>query len=195
VTRTVDRDEQQARLSQAVWEVLARQGLSRLTIRAVAIAAGCTTGLVMHVFPTRDALLRHARELLHERTRARVEALEASAATPHDALRAVLRQGLALDEETRTESAVWIGFLAAATGDPDLLALHRANNRAWRRRVTRLVRAAAPDWSPERVGTAAFALTAMVEGAAALASADPRGYSPKAQLSMLDTALTAFHLG
>ena len=134
VTRTADRNEQQARLSQAVWDVLARQGLARLTIRAVATAAGCTTGLVMHVFPTRDALLRHARQLLHERTRARVEALEAAAATPREALRAVLRQGLALDEETRTESVVWIGFLAAATGDPDLITLHRTNNRAWRRK-------------------------------------------------------------
>jgi hypothetical protein len=89
---------------------------------------------------------------------------------------------------------VWIGFLAAATGDPELIAVHRANNRSWRRRVTRLVRAAAPDWPRERAATAAFALIAMVEGAAALAGADPRVYPAKAQEAMLDTMLTALGL-
>jgi AcrR family transcriptional regulator len=194
VSRIADKPAQEAQLSQAVWDVLARQGLERLTIRAVAAAAGCTTGLVMHRFPNRRALLRHARELLHARTRARVEALEATAATPRDALRSVLRQGLSLDEETTTESTVWTGFLAAAVGDPDLIALHRANNRSWRARIARLVGVAAPDWADERVRTTAFALIAMVEGAAALASADPVAYPPAAQLAMLDAALTAYGL-
>src|SRR4051794_15597992 len=119
-------------LSQAVWDVLARQGLEHLTIRAVAAAGGCTTGLVMHRFPNRRALLRHARELLHARTLSRVEALEAAASTPREALRAVLAQGLATTEAGTVESVVWIGFLAATVGDDELLELHRVNTRAWR---------------------------------------------------------------
>jgi TetR/AcrR family transcriptional repressor of bet genes len=181
---------QDERLSHAVWDVLARQGLERLTIRAVAAAAGCTTGLVMHRFPNRRALLRHARELLHERTRARVERLEAGAATPREALRAVLSQGLALDAETTAESVVWTGFLAAAVADDDLVRLHRANNRAWRERITRLVSAAGVG-SAE---TVALALVSLVEGAAALASADPDAYPPRVQQDLLDAALAAFDL-
>jgi TetR/AcrR family transcriptional repressor of bet genes len=195
MARTADRPAQQEQLSRAVWDVLARQGIERLTIRAVAAAAGCTTGLVMHRFPHRRALLRHARELLHERTRARVEALEAAATSPRAALRAVLAQGLALDEETATESVVWVGFLAAAVGDDELTALHRAGNRAWRQRITRLVAAAAPGWPGERVATAAFALIAMAEGAAAVAAADPAGYPGALQVAALDTLLTALDLG
>jgi TetR/AcrR family transcriptional regulator, transcriptional repressor of bet genes len=186
----VTRDEQ---VSRAVWDVLARQGLERLTIRAVAASAGCTTGLVMHRFPNRRALLRHARELLHERTRARVERLESGAATPREALRAVLTQGLALDAETAAESVVWTGFLAAAVADDDLLAVHRANNQAWRERITRLV-AAASDWPRARASTCALALIALVEGAAALASADPAAYPAPVQQAMLDAALGAFSL-
>lgn len=178
------------RLSRAVWDVLARQGLERLTIRAVAAAAGCTTGLVMHRFPNRSALLRHARDLLHERTRARVERLEAAASTPREALRAVLSQGLALDAETAAESVVWTGFLAAAVADDDLVALHRASNRAWRERITRLVTAAG---RPEAT-VVALALIALVEGAAALGSADPDAYPAAAQQAMLDEALAAFNL-
>jgi AcrR family transcriptional regulator len=174
--------------------VLASQGLERLTIRAVAAAAGCTTGLVMHRFPHRRALLLHARQLLHERTRARVEDLEMDSATPKAALHAVLRQGLALNDETAAESVVWVGFMAAAVGDDELLALHRAKNQAWRQRVTRLVSAASPGWPDHRATTVALALIALVEGAAALASADPTSYPPATQEAMLDTSLTALGL-
>jgi TetR/AcrR family transcriptional repressor of bet genes len=183
-----------AQLSRAVWDVLANQGIERLTIRAVAAAAGCTTGLVMHRFPNRQALLRHARQLLHERTLSRVCRLEAEATGPRAALRAVLSQGLALDEETAAESIVWMGFLAAAVGDDELISLHQNNNRVWRERIDRLVSAAAPDWQEDRVATTAFALIAMVEGAAALASTDPAAYPSTKQTAMLDATLTAFGL-
>jgi AcrR family transcriptional regulator len=190
----VDRPAQGETLSRAVWDVLAQQGLERLTVRAVAAAAGCTTGLVMHRFPNRRALLRHARELLHETTRHRVEDLEAAAGSPRAALRAVLHQGLATDPETINESVVWIGFLAAAVADDELIAIHRRNNRAWRERVQRLIAAAAPDWPRAKVATVGLALIAMAEGAAAFAAADPAAYPPSDQEQMLDTALRAYGL-
>jgi AcrR family transcriptional regulator len=177
-----------------VWDVLAAQGLERLTIRAVAAAAGCTTGLVMHRFPNRAALLRHARQLLHDVTLARVEALSAAAGSPRAALRAVLHQGLALDPQRAAESRVWLGFLAAAFADEELVAMHRAHNRGWRARVGILVAQAAPDWPAQRARTVALGLLSMVEGVAALAAADPQAYPPDEQEAMLDAGLEAFGL-
>jgi AcrR family transcriptional regulator len=194
VSRTADRSAQGEALSRAVWSVLAGQGLERLTVRAVAAAAGCTTGLVMHRFPNRQALLLHARQLLHEATRARVEALEAEAVTPRAALRAILHQGMALDEQTRQEALVWMGFLAAAVADDQLIEEHRRNNRAWRERVERLTTAAAPEWTAGRVSAVALALIAMAEGVAAYAAADPAAFPPADQERMLDAALTAYGL-
>ncbi|MEU4559799.1 TetR/AcrR family transcriptional regulator [Actinoplanes sp. NPDC023936] len=194
MSRSADRSAQGEALSRAVWSVLAEQGLERLTVRAVAAAAGCTTGLVMHRFPNRQALLLHARRLLHETTRARVESLESSAADPCAALRAILRQGMALDEQTRQEAIVWMGFLAAAVTDTELIEEHRRNNRAWRARVERLVSAAAPEWTPQRVATAALALIAMTEGVAAYAAADPAAFPAAEQEAMLDAALAAHGL-
>ncbi|MFG1989261.1 TetR/AcrR family transcriptional regulator [Actinoplanes sp. NPDC048988] len=194
MARTADKKAQEAALSRAVWDVLGQQGLERLTVRAVAAAAGCTTGLVMHRFPNRQALLRHARQLLHEKTRDRVEALERDAPSPRAALREVLRQGLALDAEARQESVVWMGFLAAAVADDELVERHRANNRAWRARVERLVGEAAPAWPPTRVSDVALGLIAMAEGAAAFAAADPGAYPPVAQERMLTEALAAYQL-
>ncbi|GAA2547512.1 TetR/AcrR family transcriptional regulator [Winogradskya consettensis] len=194
MSRTADRPAQGEVLSRAVWDVLADQGLERLTVRAVAAAAGCTTGLVMHRFPNRRALLVHARELLHETTKGRVEALEARAATPREALRAVLQQGMAIDPATARESVVWTGFLAAAVADDELLAMHRRNNRAWRERVERLVAAAAPEWPAARVASVALGLIAMTEGVAALGAADPVAYPVTDQERMLDDALDAYGL-
>jgi len=194
VSRAADRPAQGEALSRAVWDVLAEQGLQRLTVRAVAAAAGCTTGLVMHRFPDRRALLAHARQLLHDKTRARVEALEAGADSPRAALRAVLHQGLATDPETAHESVVWTGFLAAAVTDPELIEMHRRNNRSWRARVERLVAAAAPGWPAARVGAIALALIAMAEGAAIFAAADPASYPAADQERMLDAALQAYGL-
>jgi AcrR family transcriptional regulator len=194
LSRTADRPAQQEALSRAVWDVLAQQGLERLTVRAVAAAAGCTTGLVMHRFPNRRALLRHARELLHDLSRRRVEALEAAAGSPRGALRAVLRQGLAIDAETINGSVVWIGFLAAAFADDELIEIHRRNNRLWRERLQRLVGAAAPDWAEAKRATVAVALGAMVEGAAAFAAADPAAYPAAIQEEMLDQTLRAYGL-
>ena len=194
VSRSADRPAQGEALSRAVWDVLAQQGLERLTVRAVAAAAGCTTGLVMHRFPNRRALLLHARQLLHDTTRRRVEALEASAASPRAALRAVLYQSMATDPETINESVVWMGFLAAAVADDELIGMHRRNNRAWRQRIERMVAAAAGDWPAERVGAVALALIAMAEGAAAFAAADPAAYPAEQQERMLDAALDAYGL-
>jgi hypothetical protein len=92
----------------------------------------------------------------------------------------VLRQGLAIDRETVNGSVVWIGFLAAAFADDELIEIHRRNNRLWRERVERLIGAAAPEWPATRVSTVALALSAMVEGAAAFAAADPVAYPPRA---------------
>ena len=219
MSRTADRSAQGEALSRAVWDVLAQQGLEKLTVRAVAAAAGCTTGLVMHRFPNRRALLLHARQLLHDTSRRRVEALEAAAASPRAALHVVLRQGMATDQETINGSIVWMGFLAAAVSDTDLIGMHRRNNRSWRERVERLVAAAAQDqsaaqdrsavqdrlvdrvgaaaqgWSVDRVGAVALGLIAMAEGVAALAAADPDAYPAEHQDRMLDTALAAYGLG
>jgi TetR/AcrR family transcriptional repressor of bet genes len=192
VKRSEDHGE---RLSRAVWDVLARDGLERLTIRAVAAAAGCTTGLVTHWYPNRRALLGHARRMLHEVTGARVDTLEAAADSPRTALRDILHQGLALDAQRAAESRVWLGFLAAAFTDDDLIGMHRDNNRAWRSRIERLVAAAGPRWPAIRVRAVALGLLAMVEGAAALAAADPEAYPPAAQEAMLDTALVSYDLG
>ncbi|WP_410587967.1 TetR/AcrR family transcriptional regulator [Amycolatopsis sp. lyj-23] len=176
-------------LSNATWRVLADDGLPGLTLRAVAERAGCTTGLVMHAFPTKKALLLHARDLLHERTAIRADAAEAAAADAPGALAAVLGQAVDRPHGHHEESRVWAGFLAAALADADLAERHRAANRSFVDRVHRLVTACRPEWPPPRRELAAKSLVALVEGLNVLAAADPETYPARLQREALAAAL------
>ncbi|PPK95360.1 AcrR family transcriptional regulator [Kineococcus xinjiangensis] len=189
MARQRDLTAHQERISAATWSVLAEAGLPGLTLRAVAARAGCSTGLLLHTFPDKRALLLHARDLLHQRTAARADALEATGAAPEEVLRALLHQAVALGPEQHEEARVWIGFLAAALAEPELAERHVRGNRSFLRRTTRLLAACRLDWDPARCTRAATGLVALVEGLNVLAAADPATYSPDAQRHALDDAL------
>lgn len=177
------------RLSAATWSVLAEHGLSGLTLRAVAERAGCSTGLVLHTFGDKRALLAHARILLHERTAARADQAQSGGGEPLHVLRAVLSQTLCTDDEKRAEARVWVAFLAAALADPELAALHQSHNRAFLRRVQLLLAACRPDWAPERHAQTATTLVALIEGLNALAAVDADAYCGAAQEAAVDAVL------
>ncbi|WP_218003765.1 GNAT family acetyltransferase [Herbiconiux solani] len=187
--RTRDLPEQQRLLSEATWSVLTERGLPGLTIRAVAERAGCTTGLVMHAFPTKEALLLHARDLLHSRTGRRADAAEESAPDPEAALEAVLLNAMSLDAASADEARVWVSFLAASLVDPALAERHTTGNRSFVARITRLLTAARPGWPEGRARDEALALIALAEGMNSLSAADPETYSPEAQRRAMTDAL------
>jgi TetR/AcrR family transcriptional repressor of bet genes len=189
VPRQRDVVAQRDLLSSAVWQVLAEAGLPGLTLRAVAERAGCTTGLVLHAFPTKKALLLQARDLLYERTAVRAEAAEASAGDAGSALTAVLGQAVDLPHGHHEESRVWVGFLAAALADDDLAQRHRAANHSFLARIRRLVAACRPEWTDERLELTTKSLVALVEGLNVLAAADPEGYPAGLQRTALAAAL------
>jgi TetR/AcrR family transcriptional repressor of bet genes len=189
VPRQRDVAAQRTLLSNAVWQVLAEAGLPGLTLRAVAGRAGCTTGLVLHAFPTKKALLLHARDLLHERTAVRADAAEAAGGDASGALTAVLGQAADLPHGHHEESRVWVGFLAAALADDDLARHHRAANHAFLARIRRLVAACRPEWTDERLDLTTKSLVALVEGLNVLAAADPQGYPARLQEAALAAAL------
>ena len=191
--RRRDLADQKERLSAATWAVLAEQGLTGLTLRAVAERAGCTTGLVLHTFRDKRALLVHARHLLHERTGRRADAIEQAGGPPERVLGALLEQAVAVGQERIAEARVWIGFVAAAVTDEDLAQVHRTHNRSFLARVGRLLRACRPE-RPEAWATgAATELVALVEGLNVLATADPEAYPGDVQRAAVREAL-ARHL-
>ncbi|TDC44097.1 TetR family transcriptional regulator [Micromonospora sp. KC213] len=190
MARPRDIDAHRQRLSAATWAVLAQGGLTGLTVRAVAERAGCTTGLVMHTFADKAALLRHARTLLHQRTAEGAEQAEATATDPRSRLHAVLTQAVTVTDEKREEARVWIAYTAAAVADPELAELHRTHNRAFLARIDRLLSDALPHLADDVRADAAVTLVALVEGLNTLAALDPTTYHTDTQHRAVDDILT-----
>ncbi|GAA1367745.1 TetR/AcrR family transcriptional regulator [Catellatospora chokoriensis] len=185
--RQVDHDERREQLSAAVWQVVSEHGLDGLTLRAVGDAAGCTTGRVAHYFRDKNALLTHARDVMHRRMVARIDAL-GDFAGPRERLRAVLQEGVPLDEERRLTSTVWAYFLMAARTDPALLAEHVVRHESWIRRVTGLLRDAYAV-PPDDLELRARNLVALLEGLALCGVATPELYPPDLLVRAVDNHL------
>lgn len=188
--RVRDDEAIRRRLSEAVFLTLADRGPTGLTLRAVAERAGCSTGLVLHTFRDKRELLLHARDVLHERTRVRSDALESEAPDVVAALREVVFQALPSDSEKLAEARVWIGFLAAALSDPVLAERHALHSRAFATRLVRLLEASGvADEASAR--EEASTLAAAVEGVSTLAAGDPERWPASRQRRALELVLAA----
>ncbi|MEV6868993.1 TetR/AcrR family transcriptional regulator [Streptosporangium subroseum] len=186
--RQVDQAERREVMSEAVWRVVSERGLERLTLRAVAAAAGCTTGMVTHYFRDKKALLTHARSVMHRRMADRIDALPAHG-TARDMLHSVAEQALPLDAERRLETVVWAHFQLSTRIDPDLLHQHTVSHAFWVRRLTGLVRDALPGPEPQDLEWRVQILVACLDGLAINAVTDPGAYPPELQRQVLATQL------
>jgi TetR/AcrR family transcriptional repressor of bet genes len=188
MARQFDPVAQQQAISEALWRVMSSGGPQKLTVRAVADEAGCSTGLVMHRFPNKKMLLVHARRMLHEGTQDRLE-LEAAAHTEaRDALDAVLLSSL-LGEEF--DARIWVGYLAAAIGETELTAVHVDAHQQYLDIVARLVRSSRPDWDAERVHVSSVSLVGLATGLAALSAVGPDVYSRETQEASMRSTISA----
>jgi AcrR family transcriptional regulator len=132
-----DHEARRRDVSEAVWRVLAARGFAGLTLRAVAAEMGATTGLLTHYFPSKQALVAHALEVLDERSDARPRPAADSAA-PAGGLamvRALLLDVLPLTERDATDNRIWVGSWDAALAAPGLAAEHAERYRRSRRRL------------------------------------------------------------
>jgi len=121
--KLVDHEQRRSELAEAVWTVIRRDGLQRASVRNVAREAGWSMGSLRHYFATQSELLCFAMQLVADRARARVRALE-PAPDPRRAVEQLLHELVPLDDERRAEAEVWLAFTARALVDPQQRAIH-----------------------------------------------------------------------
>ncbi|MBI3786392.1 MAG: TetR family transcriptional regulator [Deltaproteobacteria bacterium] len=191
--KIVDHDERREEVAGAVWRTIARRGIEGATVREIAAAAACSTGVVSHYFRDKDELLVFALRLAHQRAAQRMAAPVAHQ-PPVKALRSVILEALPLDEERRIEWRIWISFWGHAVGHARLLAEHHKRNREWHHLVLSLLRAA----QRERqlvlrlpIDSSADALLALVDGIGVRATLEPETLPPRRQIEMVDSHLAA----
>ncbi|MGW6391445.1 TetR/AcrR family transcriptional regulator [Streptomyces sp. NPDC055103] len=187
-----DREARRQDVSEAVWQVLADKGFGGLTLRAVAAVMGASTGMLMHYFPTKRALVSHALDLLEKRTAERPR--RARPAEGLAALRAMLLDILPLTPDDTARNRIWVSSWDLALAD-DALGADQAARYTRLRSTLRPHLEAARDQGelpevadPEQLAAAAVAFT---HGLVVQALFDPDRFSERVQTAMLDDFLTS----
>ncbi|GAB3624886.1 TetR/AcrR family transcriptional regulator [Mariniluteicoccus endophyticus] len=120
----------------ATWAVIARGGLTAVTMRAVAQAAGVSLGRVQHYFPTKDALVLEACAAML----AGAESVYAAEDDePAARLRFAVGHVLPSDERSLAGTRVWYAYAAHAQVDPRIGTLLANAKRGQEDEATRLL--------------------------------------------------------
>ena len=117
--RLIDHDTRRHEIAEAVWRIVARDGVSAVSIRTVATEAGLAVGSVRHVFNSKAELLEYSMALVHERGAERVQA-NFTRKDPRKLAEAVLAEMLPLDDRRRMEMAVNMAVVAESPSHPSL---------------------------------------------------------------------------
>lgn len=127
-----------------MWRLILSRGLEGVSVRTVAKEAGLSTGALRHYFAGQSDVLTFAMQLVIDRVRARVQALEPQPDAGATVLRAV-EELLPLDAERRAEAEVWLAFTVRAQTDPALRALRDTSYELLQDLCQRLVEALRQD--------------------------------------------------
>ncbi|SDK74574.1 TetR/AcrR family transcriptional regulator [Arthrobacter sp. ok362] len=121
----------------AVFRIIAADGLERASLREVADEAQLAVGSVRHYFASSDELLTHAFSVVVDRivgrladADSRLGDLPPGSAEHHVAVMALLGEFLPLDEERAVDACVWMAFKNAARIKPFLAAEADRSHRA-----------------------------------------------------------------
>jgi len=146
VPKIVDAEARRHEVVQAVFRIIASDGLERASLREVADEAGLAVGSVRHYFASSDELLVFSFAAVIDRIAGRLEAAlvsveEASPDSPeqHNAVLNLLGQFLPLDEELAVDACVWMAFRHAARIKPVLADEAERSHRAVAAVVGRLI--------------------------------------------------------
>ncbi|CAI2931991.1 TetR family transcriptional regulator C-terminal domain-containing protein [Aminobacter niigataensis] len=156
-------------LIEATLDCVAEHGLQGATVRAIALRAGVTAGLIRHYFPGKEELLQAAYAAVMGRmTDLAKTALATVEQEPGRRLAAFVAANLAPPVVDGRSFSLWASFIGRASSDPALGAAHRAGYLGFRDEVEALVAEAFSDAgrqaSPSELRRLAIAINAIIDG-------------------------------
>jgi AcrR family transcriptional regulator len=192
--KIIDWDARRDEILSATWRVIARDGIERATIRAIAQEANCSRGILAHYFDDKADILGSALVMSHRRLVARMEARAAGLAGL-DALRVVVQETLPLDEESDLEAQIEISFWGRALGNPALRDLQNSEFDRFLARLRRhLAEAAKLGQLSDGVSIdlAAHQLVALIDGLTAERVLYPDRVKPDQQRKIVGQLIASF---
>ncbi|MDQ0100997.1 AcrR family transcriptional regulator [Paenarthrobacter nicotinovorans] len=144
--KIVDAEARRQEVVQAVFRIIASDGLERASLREVADEAGLAVGSVRHYFASSDELLVFSFGVVIDRIAGRLETALSDvelevAGSPghHTAVLNLLGQFLPLDEELAVDACVWMAFRHAARIKPVLAPEAERSHRTVAAAIGRLI--------------------------------------------------------
>ena len=135
--KIVDAAARRQEVVEAVFRIIATDGLERASLREVADEAGLAVGSVRHYFSSSDELLAHSFGVAVDRITGRLDEarenltrLVPGTAEHREGVLTLLGQFLPLDEERAVDACVWMAFKNAARIRPFLAAEADRSHRA-----------------------------------------------------------------
>lgn len=190
--KTTESGGRREEVAQATWRVIARDGLDRASMRAIAQELGCSTGVLTHHFRDKDALLEFAlRAIVDRLNEGKSEDLEKRGGL--DDVAALLAAYLPATAEARTWWKVWLSFTVAALADEKQAAEHAqlyAELRRFWTGVLAAMRARGEVRKDIDPAIEADTLLCVVDGLGVQALILPRALTAKRQMQILDNYLS-----
>lgn len=190
--RIIDADQRRADVFDAVFRVIAADGIAAATLAKVADSAGLAIGSVRHFLGSHQEMLTAAaeevRRRIGDRLELHVEPLLTAAGRGQevrDLILDMLAELLPLDDVRQRETAVWLEFVMAARTRPGYEESARAMFSGLRTLTDRIA---------DRLGLAAPAgerLAAVVDGLALVGTLHPELQSPQQLRGTLAAELDA----
>jgi AcrR family transcriptional regulator len=150
--KIVDAEARRGEVVDAVFRIIAVDGLERASLREVADEAGLAVGSVRHYFASSEELLSYSFATVVDRillrlsdALAKLEALPMGSPEYHEAVLTLLGELLPLDEQRAVDACVWMAFKNAARIRPFLAAEADRSHRGVAAVVGRLVTMLVPD--------------------------------------------------
>lgn len=150
--KIVDAEVRRGEVVDAVFRIIAVDGLERASLREVADEAGLAVGSVRHYFASSEELLTYSFATVVDRILLRLsdalaalEQLAPGTSEHHEAVLTLLGELLPLDEQRAVDACVWMAFKNAARIRPFLAAEADRSHRGVAAVVGRLVTELVPE--------------------------------------------------
>lgn len=161
--RREDPDARRASLIEACARVLAREGMGGTSVRAIAVEAGVSPGLIGHYFGGVDALVAATYAQVEARVAAALDqAVAAAGPDPRARLNAYVSASLLPPIADSDLLSTWIAFWSLVRARPEIAALHDEQYGRFRTDLEKLLAQSGVNQTALR--QTAIAITALVDG-------------------------------
>lgn len=186
--KAVDHEQRREQIAHAACMVVASHGFEQATVVRIARAAGYTTGMLPHYFPSKQDILLAALRL----SLLRIEARLGEAGGQQPDLLAVLTETLPIDESRFQECAFWTAFWGQVSTDSDARRLNAWVHREYAKLFRKCLATHWPQsaqWPRALRDQVLLSIMTFINGLTASAVTSPADWPPARQVEQLDLQL------